>query len=97
MYGCLTDVMSVKVDVAKYEFRRIIDVLFIVKIPERISVIGFDDIPLSGKVTPALTTIRQQYLEFGRMAAESVVKMMKGDKEYHKYIVDVSLIERETV
>lgn len=68
-----------------------------IKIPERISVIGFDDIPLSGKVTPALTTIRQQYLEFGRMAAESVVKMMKGDKEYHKYIMDVSLIERETV
>lgn len=68
-----------------------------IKIPERISVIGFDDIPLSGKVTPALTTIRQCYLEFGRMAAESVVKMMKGDKEYHKYIMDVELIERETV
>lgn len=36
------------------------------KVPEDISVIGFDDIPLSTKLTPPLTTIRQDRIELGK-------------------------------
>lgn len=36
------------------------------RVPEDISVIGFDDIPLSAKLTPPLSTIRQDRLELGR-------------------------------
>lgn len=36
------------------------------KVPDDISVIGFDDIPLSAKLTPPLTTIRQDRLELGK-------------------------------
>lgn len=35
-------------------------------IPDDISVIGFDDIPLSAQMSPPLTTIRQERLQLGR-------------------------------
>ncbi|MGO5051703.1 LacI family DNA-binding transcriptional regulator [Lachnospiraceae bacterium LCP25S3_G4] len=68
-----------------------------IKVPSDISIIGFDDIPLSSKVTPALTTVKQGFVEFGKIAANSIVKMMNGDADYRKYILSVELMERETV
>lgn len=68
-----------------------------VKIPAEVSIIGIDDIPLSARVTPALTTVRQDYLKFGSLAASSIIKMMKGDQEKRTYILGMELIERETV
>lgn len=38
------------------------------RIPEDISVVGFDDIPLAAELTPPLTTIRQDRLELGKCA-----------------------------
>lgn len=68
-----------------------------IRVPEDVSIIGFDDIPLSSKVTPALTTMRQSFIEFGKIAADSIMKMMNGDMDYRKYILAVELIERNTV
>jgi len=36
------------------------------RIPEDISVVGFDDAPIASAVWPALTTVRQPYLEMAR-------------------------------
>ncbi len=40
------------------------------RVPEDISVVGFDDIEMSGSYVPALTTIRQDRHQLGRRAAE---------------------------
>ena len=37
-----------------------------VRIPEDLSIIGFDDIPISAKLNPPLTTIRQDRIELGK-------------------------------
>lgn len=67
-----------------------------IRVPEQISVIGMDDIPASGRITPALTTIRQQYTEFGRLAADAVVQMLEGEP-VEDSVLDVTLVERKTV
>lgn len=36
------------------------------RVPEDVSVIGFDDLPLSAYTTPSLTTVRQDRLELGK-------------------------------
>lgn len=38
------------------------------KVPEEISVIGFDDLPLATKLTPPLTTVRQDRIDLGKSA-----------------------------
>lgn len=45
-------------------------------VPEDISVIGFDDIPLAAELSPALTTIRQERLELGKCAFFTLDSLM---------------------
>ena len=40
-----------------------------VRVPEDVSVIGFDDIPIAGAFLPALTTVHYPAQEIGRLAA----------------------------
>jgi LacI family transcriptional regulator len=50
------------------------------RIPEDISVIGFDDIYMSGMVDPPLTTIRQPTYKMGQRAAEFLISKMSGEE-----------------
>ena len=49
-------------------------------IPEDLSVVGFDDLPVAKWVGPPLTTIRQPLMEMAEMAAELVVAMADGEQ-----------------
>lgn len=44
------------------------------KVPEQVSVVGFDDIPLASQIRPTLTTIRQPLVEKGILAAELLLQ-----------------------
>ncbi|MFD8378505.1 LacI family DNA-binding transcriptional regulator [Streptomyces sp. NPDC059679] len=51
------------------------------RVPEDISVIGFDDIPEAGSFLPPLTTVHQDFAEVGRRCVEGVLRQMREDGE----------------
>jgi DNA-binding LacI/PurR family transcriptional regulator len=48
------------------------------RVPEDVSVIGFDDIPESAFFTPPLTTVRQDFTALGRRAVNLVLEQIAG-------------------
>jgi LacI family transcriptional regulator len=69
-------------------------------IPEDISVMGFDDAPLSRYMTPGLTTIRQPRFEIGYSAGNLIVNRISGvekSKVKRKILLKTELIERDSV
>lgn len=68
------------------------------RVPEDISVIGYDDIIFSSMHRPGLTTIRQNTYEIGKKAAEVLLDMIENNKSNHTAIsrVPVELIVRKT-
>ncbi len=68
------------------------------RIPEDVSIIGFDDISYSEISNPPLTTIRVPKQEMGQLAVRRVVEMMRDDNRIRTKIqVCTSFIERESV
>ncbi|MDQ1681799.1 MAG: LacI family transcriptional regulator [Frankiaceae bacterium] len=49
-----------------------------IRVPDMLSVVGFDDIDVSSATTPQLTTVRQPLQEMGRMAVTSLMRMIDG-------------------
>ncbi len=48
------------------------------RVPEDLSVIGFDDIPLSAHTRPALTTVRQPFYEMGQQAVALLLSLLES-------------------
>jgi DNA-binding LacI/PurR family transcriptional regulator len=48
-------------------------------VPDRISVIGYDDLPQSSEFTPALTSINQQLSRWGELAMNMLLRVMGGE------------------
>jgi LacI family transcriptional regulator len=49
------------------------------RVPDDISLVGFNDLPLVGHLTPPLSTIRLRPLELGNLAGDMIVRMMSGE------------------
>ncbi len=70
---------------------------FNVKIPEDISIIGFDDIPFCLMIEPALTTMKILKEEIGSMAAKRLIeKIETNDTSVIKARVGAEIIERKS-
>lgn len=68
------------------------------RIPEDISVIGFDDINICRLITPTLTTIHQDPAEKGRVAVDFMMKRLRNEPiEKNEIILPVRLVERNSV
>ena len=69
-----------------------------VAVPRRLSVIGFDDIPLAGSPLLSLTTIRQPVEAMARTAARRLVGRIRGDRFSPATldILPIQLIQRDT-
>jgi LacI family transcriptional regulator len=51
-----------------------------VRVPEDLSVVGFDDLDRAQLVTPQLTTVRQPLAEMGRMAVSLLLRLLAGHR-----------------
>jgi LacI family transcriptional regulator len=60
-----------------------------IRVPDELSVAGFDDIDLSRVAQPALTTVRQPMGEMGRMAVSLLDRMLAG-REIHALHVELA-------
>lgn len=49
------------------------------RVPEDVSVVGFDDLPRAAFVTPALTTVRQNIREAGEGLVQAVAGLIEGE------------------
>jgi DNA-binding LacI/PurR family transcriptional regulator len=69
-----------------------------VRVPDEVSVTGFDNIRWTDFVTPRLTTIAQPVGAIGARAVELMQERMSGEKiDGQRTIFDVELIERDSV
>ncbi len=67
------------------------------KVPEDISVCGFDDIDISAYFTPPLTSIRTPCYELGQMSAEILIDSITQQKPLNvHYLLDTEIISRKT-
>jgi len=51
-----------------------------VRVPDELSVVGFDDIPESASTVPALTTVRQEIQELGATAVRLLLGLLDGTR-----------------
>jgi LacI family transcriptional regulator len=67
------------------------------RIPEDLSLIGFDDIPQAAETFPPLTTVRQPLEQMGRIAAETLLKLI-NDPQFvvERITMPTELIIRES-
>jgi len=67
------------------------------KIPEDISIIGFNDLKLSQYFIPPLTTIKIDTKLIAQETVNSLVELLEGKRNYHKKVfLPIELIERQS-
>ncbi|HBQ96017.1 MAG: LacI family transcriptional regulator [Sulfobacillus benefaciens] len=68
------------------------------RIPEDLSVIGFDDSQFSSFITPSLSTVRRAIAEVGSTGAKKLMSIINnGDSTGEKIYIDTELIQRDSV
>lgn len=66
------------------------------RVPEDVSLIGFDDDSTAAYLTPPLTTMRQPAVELGQAAAQGLMNLI-SDKQFSFDVFHTELIIRESV
>ena len=67
------------------------------RVPQDISLVGFDDIPLASYTNPALTSVRMSAADVGATAFDALFKLIAGERlEGDVYQVPTRLVVRES-
>lgn len=85
---CASDLMAMGVMRAAKKLNR--------TIPNDLSIVGFDNIILSGYVTPALTTVSQDMFQMGYSSAELLIDFLEGRNPSKHKLIPYELIKRES-
>jgi LacI family transcriptional regulator len=67
-----------------------------VRVPEDVSIVGYDDLQHSSYCVPPLTTVRQPLRELGREAAHALVALMEGRRPAGSPLPPLRLVIRES-
>jgi len=67
------------------------------RVPEDLSIVGFDDLDLARMSDPSLTTVHQDIAEKGRCAVQMILDAADGNADKQECILPIRLIERESV
>lgn len=88
---CLNDEMAVGAMKAIFEAG--------LRVPQDISIVGFDDSQFSSYITPSLTTVRREISEVGRTGARKLLSIIEGVGASHgeKVYIDTKFIQRDSV
>ena len=68
-----------------------------IRVPEGISIAGFDDNMMGSLYRPALTTVHQDVKTKGVVAAQTLLKQIKGEETDHQITLPTRLVIRDTV
>ncbi|WP_238007447.1 LacI family DNA-binding transcriptional regulator [Dactylosporangium sp. AC04546] len=67
------------------------------RVPEDLSVVGFDNVPESALTTPALTTVEQPIHEMGHRAIDLLIQLMSGEPVEQTHVrLTTSLVVRQS-
>lgn len=66
------------------------------RVPEELSIIGFDDIPYASNSIPELTTVSLKCFEMGQHAADQIHLMITGNKPSIRTKIRPELVVRES-
>jgi LacI family transcriptional regulator len=66
------------------------------KIPERIAIVGSDDIPLASYVHPGLTTLRSPQRLMGKTAMETLIRLFRSESAARESVFEPQLVVRDS-
>jgi len=70
-----------------------------IKIPQQLSIVGFDNVSHAAEICPSLTTINHDLKRMGQLAAEKLAALLRNDPEQAAKIetlIELNLITRES-
>lgn len=67
-----------------------------VRVPEDISVVGFDDIAEAASFIPPLTTVHQDFAQVGALCVDAVLRELAGETVTGVRLVPTTLVERSS-
>ena len=68
-----------------------------IRVPEDLSIIGFDDTAAASLVRPALTSVRVPFLDMAEKAVETLIAHIEGENSgVESFKLDVKLIKRDS-
>jgi DNA-binding LacI/PurR family transcriptional regulator len=67
-----------------------------IRVPDDVSIVGFDDIPESAHLIPPLTTVRQDFDELGRRIMQTLIAEMEGTEVTAPERTEPELIVRQS-
>ena len=67
-----------------------------INVPDRVKVVGFDNVEISYITSPEITTVSQSQHEMGYLAVELLIKRIKAEHVNEKNLINHKLIIRES-